>query len=54
VEALNQGARIAGCLQSTGEGGVSPYHKQGGDLIWQIGTGYLDAAKPKGAFLWRA
>ncbi|MFM2125441.1 MAG: Ferredoxin-dependent glutamate synthase 2, partial [Acidobacteriota bacterium] len=50
VEALNQGARIAGCLQSTGEGGVSPYHKQGGDLIWQIGTGYFGCREAEGRF----
>src|SRR5213595_2187086 len=41
VEALNRGAQIAGCLQSTGEGGVSSYHLKGGDLVWQIGTGYF-------------
>ena len=50
VEALNQGARIAGCFQSTGEGGVSPYHRQGGDLIWQIGTGYFGCREPDGRF----
>ena len=32
VEALNRGAAIAGCLQNTGEGGVSPHHLKGGDL----------------------
>lgn len=37
VEALNGGSRIAGCLQSTGEGGVSSRHLKGGDLIWQVG-----------------
>lgn len=40
IEALNGGAKIGGFAHNTGEGGVSPYHlKQGGDLIWQIGTG---------------
>ena len=38
VEALNRGAQIAGCLHNTGEGGVSPHHLHGGELIWQIGT----------------
>ena len=41
VEAMNRGARIAGCLQSTGEGGIAPYHRNGGELVWQIGTGYF-------------
>ena len=41
VEALNRGAEISGCLHNTGEGGVSPHHKHGGDLVWQIGTGYF-------------
>lgn len=34
VEALNRGARICGCLRNTGEGGISPHHLHGGDLIW--------------------
>ena len=41
VMALNQGAQIGGFAQNTGEGGLTPYHRQGGDLIWQIGTGYF-------------
>ena len=50
VSALNQGARIAGCLQNTGEGGISPYHFQGGDLIWQLGTGYFGCRTKAGRF----
>ena len=50
VEALNRGAAICGCLHNTGEGGVSPYHRQGGDLIWQIGTGYFGARGADGGF----
>ncbi len=50
VEALNVGARLAGCLQNTGEGSISPYHKQGGELIWQIGTGYFGCRTPDGHF----
>ncbi len=41
IEALNRGSQMAGCLHNTGEGGVSPYHQCGGELIWQIGTGYF-------------
>ena len=41
IEALNMGAKLAGCLHNTGEGGVSPYHQRGGELVWQIGTGYF-------------
>ena len=40
VQALSQGAQLAGCWLNTGEGGVSPYHVEGGcDLVYQIGTG---------------
>ncbi|GAA0419826.1 FMN-binding glutamate synthase family protein [Cocleimonas flava] len=42
IMALNKGAKIDNFAHNTGEGGVSPYHlKHGGDLIWQIGTGYF-------------
>ncbi len=50
VEALNRGAQIAGCLQSTGEGGVSSYHLKGGDLVWQVGTGYFGCREHDGTF----
>jgi glutamate synthase (ferredoxin) len=50
VEALNLGCRIAGCLQSTGEGGVSSHHLQGGDLVWQVGTGYFGCRDLEGRF----
>ncbi len=50
VEALNRGAKICGCLHNTGEGGISPHHLHGGDLIWQLGTGYFGARAPDGAF----
>jgi glutamate synthase domain-containing protein 2 len=50
VEALNRGSQIAGCLQSTGEGGVSPHHLMGGDLVWQIGTGYFGCRELDGRF----
>jgi glutamate synthase domain-containing protein 2 len=50
VEALNRGAALAGCLQNTGEGGVSPYHRKGGELIWQIGTAYFGCRDSDGRF----
>ena len=45
IKALNQGAKMAGFAHNTGEGGISPYHLQGGDLIFQVGTGYFGAGK---------
>jgi len=50
VEAMNRGAAIAGCLHNTGEGGISPYHRKGGELIWQIGTGYFGCRDLEGHF----
>lgn len=50
VEALNRGAALANCLHNTGEGGISRYHQNGGDLIWQLGTGYFGAREPDGSF----
>lgn len=50
IQALNEGARLGGFAQNTGEGGVSPYHLKGGDLIWQIGTGYFGCRNEKGDF----
>ena len=51
VEALNSGAKIGGFAHNTGEGGISPHHtKYGGDLIWQIGTGYFGARNDDGHF----
>ncbi len=50
VTALNQGAALAGCLQNTGEGGLSPYHRQGGELVFQIGTAYFGCRDEQGRF----
>jgi glutamate synthase domain-containing protein 2 len=50
VEALNRGAALAGCLQNTGEGGLSPYHRKGGDLVFQIGTAYFGCRDERGRF----
>lgn len=51
VLALNGGAKIGGFAHNTGEGGLSPYHTElGGDVIWQIGTGYFGARSKDGKF----
>jgi glutamate synthase domain-containing protein 2 len=51
VRALNGGARDGGFFHNTGEGGVSPYHVEpGGDLCWQIGTGYFGCRAADGGF----
>ena len=51
VLAMNAGAKIGNFAQNTGEGGISPYHKEhGGDLIWQIGTGYFGCRTSDGNF----
>ena len=51
VMALNKGAKIGDFAHNTGEGGVSPYHlKYGGDLIWQVGTGYFGCRNEQGGF----
>ncbi len=50
IMALNLGAKKGGFYHNTGEGGVSPYHLQGGDLSWQIGTGYFGCRNEDGTF----
>ncbi len=50
VEAMNRGSKIAGCLHNTGEGGISEHHRHGGELIWQIGTGYFGCRADDGGF----
>lgn len=51
VRALNRGAKLGGFAHDTGEGGVSPYHREaGGDLIWEIGSGYFGCRRPDGTF----
>jgi glutamate synthase domain-containing protein 2 len=50
VEALNGGAALAGCLHNTGEGGLSPYHRKGGELVFQIGTAYFGCRDEHGRF----
>jgi glutamate synthase domain-containing protein 2 len=50
VQAINMGVKIAGAMQNTGEGGISDHHRKGGDLVWQIGTGYFGCRDEKGRF----
>jgi glutamate synthase domain-containing protein 2 len=51
IRALNNGARMGGFAHDTGEGGFSPYHREGGgDIIWEIGSGYFGARNPDGSF----
>jgi glutamate synthase domain-containing protein 2 len=50
VEAINRGVALCGALQNTGEGGISDYHRKGGDIIWQIGTGYFGCRDERGSF----
>src|SRR4051812_10774510 len=48
VEALNRGAALAPCLHNTGEGGLADAHRHGGELIFQIGTGYFGCRHQRG------
>ncbi|HEU4716636.1 MAG TPA: FMN-binding glutamate synthase family protein [Bacteroidia bacterium] len=51
ILALNGGAKLGGFAHNTGEGGLSPYHlRPGGDIIWQIGTGYFGCRNKDGTF----
>lgn len=50
ISALNIGAKNGGFMHDTGEGGISPYHLLGGDLVYQVGTGYFGCRTPEGKF----
>lgn len=50
IMALNKGAKSGGFAQNTGEGGLSPYHLQGGDLFFQLGTSYFGCRNEQGLF----
>jgi len=51
IRALNGGAKLGGFAHDTGEGGYSPYHREGGgDIIWEIGSGYFGARNADGTF----
>ncbi|HWI23439.1 MAG TPA: FMN-binding glutamate synthase family protein [Lysobacter sp.] len=51
IRALNEGARRGGFYHDTGEGSISEYHREGGgDLVWEIGSGYFGCRDEKGRF----
>lgn len=50
ISALNLGAKRGTFFHNTGEGGISPYHLLGGDVVWQIGTGYFGCRRSDGTF----
>ncbi len=50
VESLNKGVGKAAAYHNTGEGGLSPYHKQGGDVVFHFGTGYFGVRSKDGNF----
>ncbi|HEY4376481.1 MAG TPA: FMN-binding glutamate synthase family protein [Acidimicrobiales bacterium] len=51
ILALNEGARLGGFAHDTGEGGLSKYHLgPGGDLVWEIGSGYFGCRNDDGSF----
>ena len=51
VRSLNKGAQMGGFFHDTGEGGVSPYHREfGGDLVWEVGSGYFGCRANDGGF----
>jgi glutamate synthase domain-containing protein 2 len=51
IRALNSGARQGGFMHDTGEGSISAYHREhGGDLVWEIGSGYFGCRNPDGSF----
>ena len=50
LRALNNGARKGGFAHDTGEGGLTPYHLGGADVVWEIGSGYFGARSKDGSF----
>ncbi|WP_054851385.1 FMN-binding glutamate synthase family protein [Olleya sp. ITB9] len=50
VESLNKGVKIADAYHNTGEGGLSPYHSNGGDVVFHFGTGYFGVRAEDGGF----
>jgi len=50
IMALNMGAKAGGFYHNTGEGAISEYHRKGGDLVWEIGTGYFGCRTESGDF----
>jgi glutamate synthase domain-containing protein 2 len=51
IRALNKGAKMGGFMHDTGEGSISQYHREfGGDLVWEIGSGYFGCRNADGSF----
>ncbi|MBJ6369374.1 FMN-binding glutamate synthase family protein [Snuella sedimenti] len=50
IESLNKGVKIANAYHNTGEGGLSPYHRYGGDVVFHFGTGYFGVRNDDGSF----
>src|SRR5690606_18457735 len=51
ILALNSGAKKNNFMHDTGEGSISKYHREnGGDLVWEIGSGYFGCRNPDGTF----
>ncbi|HSD16768.1 MAG TPA: FMN-binding glutamate synthase family protein [Thermomonas sp.] len=51
IRALNAGAKQGGFYHDTGEGSISPYHREaGGDLVWELGSGYFGCRNDDGSF----
>jgi glutamate synthase domain-containing protein 2 len=50
LTALNRGAAAGGFAHDTGEGGLTRYHLQGGDVVWELGSGYFGARTKDGGF----
>src|SRR5207253_9960019 len=51
IQALNEGARRGGFYHDTGEGSISRFHREpGGDLVWEIGSGYFGCRNDDGTF----
>jgi len=51
IRALNRGAKLGEFYHDTGEGSISPYHREnGGDLVWEIGSGYFGCRNENGGF----
>ncbi|WP_430413087.1 FMN-binding glutamate synthase family protein [Kordia sp.] len=50
VESMNKGVKMADAYHNTGEGGLSPYHRNGGDVVFHFGTGYFGVRAEDGGF----
>ncbi len=51
IRALNKGAAMGGFYHDTGEGSISPYHREfGGDIVWELGSGYFGCRDAEGRF----